>query len=96
MISKVNSIVVNWLNSNLIEIEVDINNWLPSFTIVWLADKWVQESKERMKSALKSSSNRLPMNRITVNLAPADIKKSWPSFDFGPELKHIVIFKSDE
>lgn len=82
MISKVNSITVNGLNSDLIEVEVDINNWLPSFTIVWLADQWVQESKERMKSALKSSSNRLPMNRITVNLAPADIKKSGPSFDF--------------
>ncbi len=82
MISKVNSITVNWLNSDLIEVEVDINNWLPSFTIVWLADQWVQESKERMKSALKSSWNKLPMTRITVNLAPADIKKSWPSFDF--------------
>lgn len=82
MISKVNSITVNWLNSDLIEVEVDINQWLPSFTIVWLADQWVQESKERMKSALKSSWNKLPMTRITVNLAPADIRKSWPSFDF--------------
>jgi len=82
MISKVNSITVNWLDSDLIEVEVDINNWLPSFTIVWLADQWVQESKERMKSALKSSWNKLPTTRITVNLAPADIKKSWPSFDF--------------
>lgn len=82
MISKVNSIAVNWLNLDLIEVEVDINNWLPSFTIVWLADQWVQESKERMKSALKSSWNKLPMTRITVNLAPADIRKSWPSFDF--------------
>ena len=82
MISKINSIAVNWLNSDLIEIEVDINNWLPSFIIVWLPDQWVQESKERIKSALKSSQNKLPMNRITVNLAPANIRKSWPSFDF--------------
>lgn len=82
MISKINSIAVNWLNSDLIEVEVDINNWLPSFVIVWLPDQWVQESKERMKSALKSSWNKLPMTRITVNLAPADIRKSWPSFDF--------------
>ncbi len=81
MISKVNSIAINGLNSDLIEIEVDINNWLPSFTIVGLADQWIQESKERLKSALKSAGNRLPMNRITVNLAPADIRKSWPSFD---------------
>ena len=82
MISKVNSIAVNWLHSDLIEIEVDINQWFPSFTIVWLADQWVQESKERMKSALKSAWNKLPTTRITVNLAPADIRKSWPSFDF--------------
>jgi len=82
MISKINSIAVNGLNTELIEVEIDINNGLPSFVIVWLADQWVQESKERIKSALKSSKNRLPMSRITVNLAPADIRKSWPSFDF--------------
>lgn len=82
MISKVNSITVNWLDSYLVEVEVDINNWLPSFTIVWLPDQWVQESKERLRSAMKSSWNKLPMTRITVNLAPADIRKSWPSFDF--------------
>lgn len=82
MIAKVNSITVNWLNTSLIEIEVDINNWLPNFTIVWLPDQWVQESKERLRSAMKSSNTKLPLSRITVNLAPADIKKSWPSFDF--------------
>lgn len=81
MISKVHSITVNWLESTIIDIEVDINNWLPAFTIVWLPDQWVQESKERLRSALKSSSARLPTTRITVNLAPADIKKTWPSFD---------------
>ena len=81
MISKINSIATNGLNSDLIEIEVDINNGLPAFSIVGLADQWIQESKERLKSALKSSRNKLPMNRITVNLAPADIRKSWPSFD---------------
>lgn len=82
MISKVNSIAVNGLATDLIEIEVDINQWLPSFTIVWLPDQWVQESKERLRSALKSSWAKLPASRITVNLAPADIRKSWPSFDF--------------
>ena len=38
MISKINSIAVNWLNTDLIEVEIDINQWLPSFTIVWLPD----------------------------------------------------------
>lgn len=83
MITKINSIAVNWLNSDLIEVEVDINQWLPSFTIVWLPDQWVQESKERLRSALKSSHSKLPTSRITINLAPADIKKSWPNFDLA-------------
>lgn len=81
MISKIFCITVNWLDSDLIEVEVDINLWLPSFTIVWLPDQWVQESKERIRSALKSSDFKLPTTRITINLAPADIKKTWPSFD---------------
>ena len=81
MISKVYSMAVNGLESTRIEIEVDINNWLPSFTIVWLPDQWIQESKERLRSAMKSSSFRLPASRITVNLAPADIRKTWPCFD---------------
>lgn len=81
MISKVYSISVNGLESSLIEIEVDINQGLPSFTIVGLPDQWIQESKERLRSAMKSSNSRLPASRITVNLAPADIKKSGPCFD---------------
>jgi len=81
MISIVHSISVNGLETTIIDIEVDINNGLPAFTIVWLADTSVQESKERLRSALKSSHAKLPTNRITVNLAPANIKKSGPSFD---------------
>ncbi len=83
MISHVQSLAINGLESTVIDIEVDINNGLPAFTIVWLPDQWVQESKERLRSALKSSQTRLPMTRITVNLAPASIKKSWPSFDLA-------------
>lgn len=82
MISKINSIAVNGLNSDLIEIEVDINKWMPNFTIVGLPDQSVQESRERLRSAMKSSFTKLPTSRIIVNLAPADIKKTWPSFDF--------------
>lgn len=98
MISKINSMAVNWLESNIIEIEVDINNWLPAFTIVWLPDQWIQESKERMKSAMKSSGFKLPVTRITVNLAPANIKKTWPSFDFAIAiwiLNHEWFIESD-
>lgn len=78
----INSIAVNWLWHSLIEVEVDINAWLPNFTIVWLPDQWIQESKERIRSALRASGTKLPQSRIIVNLAPADIRKSGPSFDF--------------
>lgn len=81
MISLTRAITVNWLDSTIVDIEVDINQGLPAFTIVWLPDQWVQESKERLRSALKSSNARIPPSRITVNLAPANIKKSGPSFD---------------
>lgn len=83
MITHIHSLTVNGLETTLVDIEVDINNWLPAFTIVGLPDQWVQESKERIRSALKSSSARLPSTRITVNLAPASIKKTGPSFDLG-------------
>ncbi len=83
MISFVHAITVNGLDSTIVDIEVDINQGLPAFTIVGLADQWVQESKERLKSALKSSGARIPPTRITVNLAPANIKKTGPSFDLA-------------
>ncbi len=81
MISKVQSIAVNGLSSTIVDVEVDINPWLPKFSIVGLPDQWVQESRERLYSALKSIKSRLPMTRITVNLAPADIRKVGSMFD---------------
>lgn len=76
MISIVHSMSVNGLTHTSIDVEVDINNGLPAFTIVGLPDTSLQESKERLRSALKASGAKLPLNRITVNLAPANIKKS--------------------
>lgn len=83
MISLVHAITVNGLDTTVVDIEVDINYGMPAFTIVGLPDQGVQESKERLRSALKSSGAKLPPDRITVNLAPANIKKSGPSFDLG-------------
>lgn len=99
MISKVHSIAVNGLSSHIIDIEVDISNWLVAFTIVGLPDQGVQESKERLRSALKSVGARLPAKRITVNLAPADIKKVGPCYDLpialGILLRDGIIDSSD-
>lgn len=64
-----------------VEIEVDLHGGLPNFTIVGLGDTAVQESRERVRSAMKNSGLIFPMKRIVASLAPADIRKSGPAFD---------------
>lgn len=82
MIAKVWSGAIVGLDAVPIEVEVDIaSQGLPSFTIVGLPDKAVEESKERVRSALKNSGANFPAKRITVNLAPADLPKEGPSYD---------------
>lgn len=81
MISKVNSAAVLGLEAQPVEVEVDISNGLPSLTIVGLPDKAVEESKERVRSAIKNSGAEFPTKRIVVNLAPADLKKEGPAYD---------------
>lgn len=81
MLAKLYSCAVIGLEGGLIEVEVDIAQGLPTFTIVGLPDAAVQESKERVRAAIKNSSATFPMRRITVNLAPADMKKEGPAYD---------------
>ena len=81
MLAKLYSCAVLGLEGGLIEVEVDISQGLPAFTIVGLPDAAVNESKERVRSAIKNSSATFPMRRITVNLAPADLKKEGPAYD---------------
>ncbi len=81
MLTKISSVSINWLEWNKIDVEVDIANWMPNFNIVWLADTAILESRERIRTAIRNSWLHFPQTRITVNLAPADIRKSWPSFD---------------
>jgi magnesium chelatase family protein len=64
-----------------VQIEIDVQRWLPSFSIVWLWDASIQESKERIRSAIKNSGYQYPKERITCNLAPAHIKKTGSHFD---------------
>jgi len=80
-----------------IEIESDVSNGLPAFVIVGLPDAAVQEARERVKTALRNSGFSFPRTRLTVNLAPADLKKAGPSYDLpiavsimvgSGELKH--------
>ena len=81
MLAKVNSCAVVGLDGVLIKVEVDITNGLSAFNIVGLPDTAVQESKERVRSAIKNTSMPFPRIRITVNLAPADIRKAGPAYD---------------
>ena len=81
MIVKVISSAVIGVNSNPVDVEVDISFGLPQFSTVGLPDVAVRESRDRIKAAIKNSGYSFPQDRVTVNLAPADIKKEGTSFD---------------
>ncbi len=83
MIAKVNAFTLLGLKGIPIEVEVDINNGLPAFEVVGLADTAVKESKERVRSAIKNSGRNVPIKRITINLAPADVKKEGSTLDLA-------------
>jgi magnesium chelatase family protein len=81
MLAKVLSCAVVGLEGAIVEVEVDISPGLPAFTIVGLPDTAVQEAKERVRAAIRNSGLAFPMKRITVNLAPADLRKEGPAYD---------------
>jgi len=81
MIAKVLSGGLLGIDAYLVEVEVDISLGLPIFSTVGLPDGAVKESKDRVKSAVKNTGYDFPSQRITVNLAPADIKKEGAAFD---------------
>lgn len=81
MLAKVYSCAVIGLEGVLVEVEVDIAQGLPTFTVVGLGDTAVQESRERVRSAVRNSGMIFPMKRLTVNLAPADLRKAGPAYD---------------
>ncbi len=83
MLAKVNTISSIGLDCNLIEVETDMSNGLPSFIIIGLVSKAVDEAKERVRSAIKNSNLNLPPKRITINLAPADLPKNGSCFDLA-------------
>lgn len=89
MYSKINTIGLYGLNAYKVEVEADISRGMPSFEIVGFADNVVRESRERIKAAAKASGIELPVSKITINLAPADTKKSGTSNDL-PILMSIL------
>ncbi|PIY78522.1 MAG: magnesium chelatase, partial [Parcubacteria group bacterium CG_4_10_14_0_8_um_filter_35_7] len=81
MSSKVYSMATVGLDCELVEVEADITSALSYFIVVGLPDAAVQEARERVRSAIKNSGFYFPRTRITVNLAPADLKKEGPAYD---------------
>ena len=83
MLARVFSCTVLGIDGIPLEVEVDISDGLPSFDIIGLPDASVREARERVRAALRNSGFKFPYRRITVNLAPADLKKEGPSFDLA-------------
>lgn len=81
MLAKIVSGAVTGIDGYLVEVEVDLTQGLPGFSIVGLPDSAVKESRERVRSAIRNAGFTFPVKQITVNLAPADTRKSGPSFD---------------
>jgi magnesium chelatase family protein len=81
MLAKILSSAVLGIDGYIVEVEVDIAGGLPSFSTVGLPEGAVRESKDRVKAAIKNAGYEFPPRRITVNLAPADIKKEGSAFD---------------
>ncbi len=83
MLAKTVSNAVLGIEGYEVEVEIDLAKGLPSFNIVGLPDAAVREAKERVRAAIKNSGFQFPVKKITVNLAPADIKKEGPTFDLA-------------
>src|SRR3989339_147142 len=81
MLSKLFSSATYGINAYIVEVETHVEKQIPSFTIVGLPDNAVKESRERVMAAIKNTGFEFPHKKITVNLAPADIKKEGSSFD---------------
>ena len=95
-LAKVHSAELEGIKAKLIEVEVDLNVGLHSFNIVGLADKAVSEAKEGVNSALKNSGVKPPARenrKITVNLAPADVKKAGSQYDLAIALGYLLATK---
>jgi magnesium chelatase family protein len=83
MYGKVMSACLHGVEGKLVEVEVDLSNGLPQMHIVGLPDSAVKESIERVRAAIKNCGYTFPLKRITINLAPADVRKEGSAFDLA-------------
>ena len=90
MLARVASQALCGLEGHAVEVEADIVAAAPAFAVVGLPDAAVQESRERVRAAIVNSAYEFPSRRITVNLAPADLRKEGPSFDLPIALAFLL------
>ena len=100
MLAKVESLAINGIDGYLVQIEVDLGGGFPGFDIVGLPDAAVKESRDRVRAAIKNSCLLFHEHRITVNMAPANIKKEGSSFDLPiavgirPLMAKLIVIES--
>ena len=90
MLARCLSASLQGLEARPVVVEVDLAPGLPGVQLVGLPDKAIQESRERVRSALRNSGFRGPLVRVVINLAPADLRKEGPSFDLPIALALLV------
>ena len=83
MLANVATFAIEGLESHEVVVEADVRRGLPVFTVVGLPDAAVREARERVRAALLNSELEFPLQRLTANLAPADLRKAGPSFDLA-------------
>ena len=91
MISKIHSAIPYGFDGKLVEVEGDMNRGLPAFNIVGMANKTVNEAKERVRSAIVNSDFSFPDRKVTINLAPADLTKDGAYLDLAIALSVLVL-----
>ena len=96
MLAKVQSYALSGLEGVCVTVETDVSKGLPSYEMVGLPDAAVKESKERVRSAVKNSALEFPAHKITVNLAPAYVKKEGSSFDLPVAIALLLAYGSIE
>src|SRR5512139_1181446 len=90
MLARVFSCAVIGLDGVVVEVEVDTSDGLPAIVIVGLPDAAVQESRERVQSAIKNAGLYFPRKRLTVNLPPAAVRKEGPAYDLPIALGALI------
>lgn len=92
-LAKFPSATVDGITASATTVEVDVASGLPTFSIIGLTDRLVDESRERVRAAIKNTGYKFPLNRITVHLAPSEIKKSGAHFDVPIALSVLLADK---